>query len=70
MFYFQSQDAELLELLLYCFGYMLQMLENNEKNFSEFYHQLSLLLETESDRVETAAMYVLIYLVRYLQYPE
>lgn len=70
MLYFQSQDAELLELILYCFGYTLQMLGDNNKDFSGLYHQLSMLLETENDKIETATLYVLIYMITYLQYPQ
>lgn len=68
MSYFQQQDTELLELILYCFGYMLQMLEDNTKSFEEFYPQLSMLLETENDKIETATLYVLTHLIHYLQY--
>lgn len=38
MLYFQSQDVELLELLLYCLGYTLQMLYDNDKDFSSLSH--------------------------------
>ena len=43
--YFKENDAEIMELLMYCIGYIQSMVNDLDNEFSDLFHQFSVLLE-------------------------